>query len=109
VTPLDFILQYWIEVLFGLIVAVLGILYKTLSRKLHKQICDLKSLRDGTQALLRNEIIRAYDKYTEQEWIPIYALENVLAMYQAYHDLGGNGTITKLVEELKLLQSYERE
>ena len=41
-----------------------------------------------------------------KEYIPIYAMENIGEMYKAYHRLGGNGTITKLVEELKKLPSY---
>ena len=39
----------------------------------------------------------------EKGYIPIYAMENVLESYNAYHSLGGNGTITKMVEELKQL------
>jgi hypothetical protein len=35
--------------------------------------------------------------------LPIYALESVLTMYEEYHNLGGNGTITQLVDELKEL------
>ena len=101
----EFILEYWMEVLFGLIVAAIVAGYKHLSKKIKKQICDQKSLRDGTQALLRNEIIRAYEKYKEQKWIPIYAMENVLDMYAAYHALEGNGAVTKLIDELKELPS----
>lgn len=55
----------------------------------------------GVQSLLRDRIIQAYNHYMEQEYIPIYGLENVLNMYKAYHDLDGNGTITKLVETMK--------
>ena len=37
--------------------------------------------------------------------LPLYgdAQETVLESYAAYHSLGGNGTITKMVEELKQL------
>lgn len=55
----------------------------------------------GVQSLLRDRIIQAYNHYMEKEYIPIYGLENVLNMYKAYHDLDGNGTITKLVETMK--------
>lgn len=101
----DFIVQYWLETLFGVVVAGIGAAYSRLSKKVHKQICDQRNLHDGTKALLRNEIIRSYDKYMDQEWIPIYARENVLDMYNAYHELGGNGTITKLMNELAELPS----
>ena len=97
----DFIVQYWVEFIFGLFAVGFG----SLSKKLHKQIDDQRSLRDGTQALLRNQIIHSYDKYIDQRWIPIYGRENVLDMYQAYHSLGGNGTITKLMDEIERLPS----
>lgn len=55
----------------------------------------------GVQSLLRDRIIQAYNHYAEQKYIPIYGMENVLDMYNAYHDLGGNGTVTKLVKTLQ--------
>lgn len=60
-----------------------------------------EAMMNGVQALLRNEIISKYNHYAEQEFIPIYGMENVLDMYVAYKDLGGNGTITKLIEHMK--------
>ena len=81
--------------------------FKVLSKRVQKQLCDQQSLREGTQALLRNEIIKEYDKYMGREWIPIYAMENMNAMYKAYRALGGNGTITKLMEEIRELPSRE--
>lgn len=101
----EFIIRYWLEVLFGLLTAGAGAAYRHLSAKIYRQIADQRCLHSGTQALLRNEIIRSYDKYIEQGWIPIYGRENVLEMYHAYHTLGGNGTITKIMEELKALPS----
>ena len=32
--------------------------------------------------------------------IPSYAYENFCEMYQAYHDLGGNGMVEKMNEEI---------
>ena len=61
------------------------------------------ALMNGVQALLRREIIAEYNHYTEQGHIPIYGIENVLDMYNAYKALGGNGMATKLVEALKQL------
>ena len=62
-----------------------------------------QSTQDGMKCLLRAEIIRDHSHYMEKGYIPIYAMENVLESYNAYHSLGGNGTITKMVEELKQL------
>ena len=35
--------------------------------------------------------------------IPSYAYENFVEMYEAYHDLGGNGMVTKMYEEISEL------
>lgn len=96
-----FIAQYWLAFIFGLIITSGGICYKWFI----KRICDQKNVQNGTQALLRNQIIHSYEKYTDKEWMPLYARENVLELYQAYHALGGNGAITDLIEELRHLPS----
>ena len=70
-------------------------------------IWAIVALFAGVRSLLRKEIIDEYNHYMAKEYIPIYALENVVEMYKAYHRLGGNGACTKIVEELKNLPSYE--
>ena len=102
------IINHWIEVIFGVISAGIITLYKKLASKLHKQIIDQKALKDGTLALLRSEIIHNYDKYMEREYIPIYALENIEELSRSYFRLGGNGAVTKLIEELKTLSSKDQ-
>lgn len=94
---MDFIAKYWIEVLFGLLISIISIGFKKISKKLKEQ----DNVKLGIQALLRDRIIQNYNKYVELEYCPIYALDNIDAMYKQYHALGGNGTVTKLVEELK--------
>ena len=58
---LEFILQYWMQILFGLIVSILGAGYAGLKR----QISKYKNLELGLQCLLRSELIRMHDKYME--------------------------------------------
>lgn len=97
----EWLLKYWLEALFGVIVVGLSVA----CRKLGTRVSNQKALRNGTQALLRNEIIQEHDKYIARKYIPVYGMENVLSMYDAYHKLGGNGTITKIVDELRDLPS----
>ena len=97
----DWALRYWVQAFFGAIIAGMGYLYRRLACKFHDQREDQEALRAGTLALLRSEIIRNYDHYVNKGVTPIYAMENVLALYDAYHALGGNGVMTKLVDELK--------
>ena len=54
----------------------------------------------GTMLLLRVQLIEYHDKYMAQGYIPSYAFQNFCDMYEAYHDLGGNGMVTKMNEEI---------
>ena len=54
----------------------------------------------GTMLLLRVQLIEYHDKYMAQGYIPSYAYQNFCEMYEAYHELGGNGMITKMNEEI---------
>ena len=58
----------------------------------------------GTMLLLRVQMIEYHDKYVAQGYIPSYAYENFCEMYEAYHELGGNGMITHMFDENKELE-----
>ncbi|MBO4468702.1 MAG: hypothetical protein J5766_05315 [Clostridia bacterium] len=62
-----------------------------------------KAFSSGLQCLLRSEIIRAYDKYTDRKHIPIYAKEALEKEYKAYNKLGGNDVATDLYKHLLML------
>lgn len=64
-----------------------------------------KAMREGLRSLLRSEIIRAYEKYTERGYCPIYAREPLTKVYEAYHAMGGNGTGTKFYNDTMDLPS----
>ena len=76
-------------------------------RKIHNEHKKLKSqeeaTRCGLQALLRADIIRGYEKYTHLGYCPIYARDALSKEYESYHELGGNGTVTHLWEEIQEL------
>ena len=67
---------------------------------LKKQKKDRDANSKGTMLLLRVQLIEYHDKYTILGSIPSYAYENFCEMYEAYHELGGNGMITKMREEI---------
>lgn len=81
-------------------VPAIGYLYKKYKTTEKRQ----RALELGVQALLRDRIVQAYYYYTERGWITLHGLENVNAMYAQYHALGGNGTVTTLVETLRELE-----
>lgn len=67
---------------------------------LKKQKKDRDANSKGTMLLLRVQLIEYHDKYTILGSIPSYAYENFCEMYEAYRELGGNGMITKMKEEI---------
>lgn len=70
---------------------------------LKQQKKDRDANGKGTMLLLRVQLIEYHDKYVELGAIPSYAYQNFCEMYNAYHDLGGNGMITKMYEEIQEL------
>lgn len=64
-------------------------------------------LSNGMRSMLRQDIINTYDKYTKKGYAEVYVKDNIQDMYKNYHALGGNGTITHLVEEFMELPTSE--
>ena len=81
-------------------VPAVGYLYKKYKQADARQ----KAVELGVQALLRDRIVQSYYHYEERGWITLHGLENVNAMYKEYHALGGNGTVTALVNTIHELE-----
>lgn len=64
-----------------------------------------KQLECGVQSLLRAEIIRSHEKYMDKGYCPVYAREALTHIYESYHALGGNGTMTELYKQVIALST----
>lgn len=62
-----------------------------------------KQIESGLQSLLRAEIIRSHEKYMDKGYCPVYAREALNRIYESYHALGGNGTMTELYKQVMAL------
>ena len=100
----DIIIKYWVQWACGLGAAALGAGLRRRSRRQRDTDLRQRATERGIRALLRDRIVQAYYHYAERGWITLHGLENVEALYQEYHALGGNGTVTKLVEDLRDLE-----
>lgn len=67
---------------------------------LKRQKRDRDANSKGTMLLLRVQLIEYHSKYTKIGDIPSYAYQNFCEMYDAYHELGGNGMVTKMKQEI---------
>ena len=76
---------------------------------LKNQKSDRDANSRGTMLLLRVQLIEYHDKYMKLGEIPSYAYQNFLEMYDAYHELGGNGMVTKMKNEIEELHLKQKE
>lgn len=90
---LQIILSYLIPTILG---GILGFISTKLKKNKKKDL----AIEQGVQALLRNEIIRRYREFEAKGEIPILDKENLEEMFIQYKNLGGNGTVKKMVDEL---------
>lgn len=118
---MEWIAEYWLEALFGLVLAGLSAGYKNLAAKFRKareaeaaaiakQQEESAAVKGGMRAILRDRIIQAYNHYVHEKGsCPIFARDSTQAMYEAYHALGGNGMVDDLMEDLLDLPTEKRE
>lgn len=102
----EFIIKYWLEVLFGLICAIFSFLFKKIikrqeeeKKKREEEEKKRKALENGVQALLRNELIKNFREYKVQNEVTLLDKENMDHMFTEYFNLGGNGMMQEVYEE----------
>ena len=96
------------ELFFQTYTIVLPILLGYIVWLLKNQKKDRDANSKGTMLLLRVQLIEYHDKYMRLGSIPSYAYDNFCEMYNAYHKLGGNGMITKMMHEIEELHLREK-
>lgn len=100
------------QIIVYLITTVLGIALGAVTSKLknNKEKDEKEKKKDeaielGVQALLRNEIIRRYREFESKGEISILDQENLDEMFEQYKNLGGNGTVKKMMNDLYELKT----
>ncbi|MBR3837476.1 MAG: hypothetical protein IKJ74_04940 [Clostridia bacterium] len=86
--------------------------------KTHEQLLEIRRLMEEQKAtadvlkreaelqrqvdvcVLRDLITTAYYQYAQEKRIPVYALENVTALYELYEKRGGNSYVESLVNQI---------
>lgn len=87
-------------ILSYLLPTILGGIVGFISTKLKKNKKKDLAIEQGVQALLRNEIIRRYREFELKGEISILDKENLEEMFEQYKNLGGNGTVKKMMDDL---------
>lgn len=102
---MEFIVRYWIEFLFGILISLVTLFMKKLSD--YKKV--LASTTKGVEVLLKSKIIENYNIYKSRGKISIYEKEIMNELYIEYHNLGGNGVIESLKKDLEKLPLSSKE
>lgn len=93
---IEFIAEYWIEFILGLIVTGLSYLWK--------KIKEYEVLKKGLVAILHDRLIQSGMFFLNKGEISVLEFDNFESMYKAYHELGGNGTGTEIYERVGELE-----
>ena len=95
----EWIAKYWLEWLFGLLIAALTVIVKRISTRLKKEQAENKALRDGMRSLLKAQIVDTCERVLRDGWCGSRMRDAINDMYDSYHALGGNGTVTSVVKQ----------
>ena len=68
-----------------------------------KQSTHDRALENGVVCILRKHLMDEHEIWTAKGFITSHALESGLLMYKAYKDLGGNGMIDHMEDEIQAL------
>jgi len=101
----DFVVKYWLEFVFGLIVACLSAAYGRLEKKFKAEKLKNAAIESGLRGILRIQILDTYDKCVANgRMISVSRKDAIVSIYQSYVALGDeehpDDTIKGLYEEL---------
>ncbi len=97
----DLVLRWLVPFACGSVMSLASALVAGMQRSHKKE----NAFKKGVQCLLRAEIIRSYDKYTERGFCPLYAKEALTRAYDSYHELGGNDVATELYHQVMQMKT----
>lgn len=100
----EWLLKYWLQVLFGLIVAGFSAAYANLAKKFKAERKKNEAIENGLRGILRIQILDTYDRCVANgKKISISRKDAIVSIYQSYVALGSENvddTIKALYEEL---------
>ena len=96
----DFFIRYWLQVAFGGILAILSWCYKKIVAEVKSRQAEMDLIKESNLALLHNEVFQLGKEYITRGEITFKEMDNFDMLYNAYHNLGGNGTGTEVYERV---------
>lgn len=79
--------------------ALVGAAATGIGRKSRETADESRGMRDGMRVLLWRELRNIHAEATERGGMDVADRRHLESVYSAYHNIGGNGTGTRLFEE----------
>jgi len=105
----EWISKYWVEWLFGCVIAGLTWAVKKLSGRIKREQAENQALRDGIRALLKVSIENECQRCQREKWCGPVKRATITDMYASYKALGGNSGTTSIVQQTLGLPAVEPE
>lgn len=99
----EWVTKYWLEWLFGAAIAILTALWRSVASKIKQQQVENDALRNGMRSLLRSQIEGDCERALRDGYCGIRLRDSINDLYSSYHALGGNGTVTAIVDQVMKL------
>lgn len=104
-------MEYIFSIIAGLISTILGFILKSKIEEIKRlkaaqEECRTqrdRALENGVVCILRKHLMDEHEIWMQKGYITSKALESGLLMYKAYKQLGGNGMIDHMEEEIQTL------
>ena len=93
---ISFIINYWIEILFSLIVTVITHLY----RKISKYIKKIDTLENQACSNLKLQISERYAEIKKKDYITMEEKEQIMELYELYKKLECSNIADEMVKEI---------
>ena len=105
----EWITKYWIEWVFGILVAALTAVVKRMSSRIKAQQEQNEALRNGIRALLKINLEKECERCQRDGWCGAVKRSTITDMYKSYKALGGNDGTTSIVDQTLTLPAVEPE
>ncbi len=93
---IEFIIHYWIQILFGLLISLFSYFVKILRN--YKKTLD--TTNEGVVVILKCKIIELFNKLKNQDTITVYEKENILDLYNVYKKLECCDVVDDLIKKI---------
>lgn len=93
----SFVIKYWIQILFSLLVTLITHLY----HNIYKYIKKINSLEKQSCLNIKIHIIDKYEKVISKGYITMEEKEEILELYNIYKTLNCESVVDDLVQKLE--------